>query len=266
MSYILNALRKSEQERQALQPETATERILAQPPDRRRKTAAWVAVAILGNVLIIAGFIVYIQKKTSAPSIANQPSMASPVEKAGVMKPADKFLTKTIESRKSPANVSAPTLPALVEPVATNEPQEKKLKSPAGIAKKTVSVHVADTASRIKNPSLTKKEPPLIAARQPASAKLVPAPTEEKKPESEPNSTHKIPFLGELPYEFRQSVPKMKINVFVYSSDPSERFVMINMVKYKAGQQTTDAVELREIRPESLVVSYGDRIFQIGRP
>ena len=41
---------------------------------------------------------------------------------------------------------------------------------------------------------------------------------------------------------------------------------MINMVKYKAGQQTKDQVDIKEILPESFVVNYHGQSFQIGRP
>jgi general secretion pathway protein B len=88
----------------------------------------------------------------------------------------------------------------------------------------------------------------------------------EQKPEPAPQSANKIPYLSDLPNDFRQSVPKMAINVFVYSRDPAERFVIINMVKYKAGQLTKDEVAIKEILPKSLVLNYRDQTFQIAQP
>jgi len=41
---------------------------------------------------------------------------------------------------------------------------------------------------------------------------------------------------------------------------------MIDMVKYKPGQQIKDAMVLKEIRPDSLVVVYQNQAFQIERP
>ena len=74
-----------------------------------------------------------------------------------------------------------------------------------------------------------------------------------------------IPFLSELPYDVRRSVPKLTINVFVYSDDPQESFVMIDMVKVKTGQTIQEGMVLKEIRPDSLVVDYQGRTFQIAR-
>ena len=75
-----------------------------------------------------------------------------------------------------------------------------------------------------------------------------------------------IPFLFELPPEFRHTIPDLKINVFVYSEQPAERFVMIDMVKYSAGQRIKDSIMLKEIRSDSLVVEYNNRTFRIKRP
>jgi len=58
----------------------------------------------------------------------------------------------------------------------------------------------------------------------------------------------------------------LSINVFVYSEHPEDCFVMIDMVKYKSGQQIKDAMLLKEIRPDSLVIVYQNREFQIERP
>jgi general secretion pathway protein B len=75
-----------------------------------------------------------------------------------------------------------------------------------------------------------------------------------------------IPFLSDLPFEFRQKVPKFTINVFVYSQTAEERFVMVDMVKYKPGQQIKDAMLLKEILPDGFVVEYQNQVFKIKRP
>ena len=54
MSYILDALRKSEQQRQAIQPDTVTDRILVNPPQPKQKSLKWMAVLVIGNLLVVA--------------------------------------------------------------------------------------------------------------------------------------------------------------------------------------------------------------------
>jgi general secretion pathway protein B len=100
---------------------------------------------------------------------------------------------------------------------------------------------------------------------QPLPVIKAPETVESTPPEIVP-ARRDIPFLSQLPIEFRQSVPKFKVNVFVYSQHPEERFVMIDMVKYKQGQQINDRFLLKEILPVSLVIVYQNQEFQIERP
>ncbi|PPD19339.1 MAG: hypothetical protein CTY24_11105 [Methylobacter sp.] len=72
--------------------------------------------------------------------------------------------------------------------------------------------------------------------------------------------------MAELPANIRQNIPRININVFVYTQDPAERFVMINMAKYVKGQQTPENLEIRDIRPDSLVLGYQGRVFQVEAP
>ena len=80
-----------------------------------------------------------------------------------------------------------------------------------------------------------------------------------------PEST-KIPFLSDLPVESRRTVPGLNINVIVYSEHGKESFVMIDMVKYKAGQQLKNGMLLKAILNDSLLMSYQNQEFQIERP
>ena len=111
---------------------------------------------------------------------------------------------------------------------------------------------------------------PIIANKPELPLQTTPAIASAVKVERDPPKTNPvkndIPFLSDLSFEFRQSVPKLNINVFVYSQHPEERFVMIDMIKYTPGQQIKDTMVLKEIRPESLVVVYQNQTFQIKRP
>lgn len=263
MSYILNALRKSEQERLALQPETVTDRLLALPPGQSRKKARWISTAILCNVLIVAGFIWYAQK-TLAPSATHQ--SPNPQTNATVaVKPEDKPIAKMKRAPEQPATSPVPASASAGQVIAANKPTERRPKSPSLIAKPDAAFK-QNALPQVKKSPIEKEETSVSLAGEAAKTIAVPVQSKEKTPEPAPLPGNKIPFFYELPYEFRQSVPKMTINVFVYSSEPSERFVMINMAKYKAGQQTKDAVEIKDIRPQSLVVSYQNQLFQIERP
>jgi general secretion pathway protein B len=72
--------------------------------------------------------------------------------------------------------------------------------------------------------------------------------------------------LNELPYEIRNTLPNLTINVFSYAQQPEERFVIIDMVKIRTGQLIKGLVKLKEIRPDGIVLQYGNNTFKVERP
>lgn len=264
MSYILNALRKSEQERQSKQPESVTNRILMHPPERKSSVIGWIALAILGNVAAIAGIIWYVQNLPE-PSRVDPAPAASPVVLADSESKGQPNI-KPIELPKIRESLPTPKPVQSTERIATSKPKENPIKpvltTPAKPAPVKIKEPVEDaekTASVVDNRSFDE-------ASEPVQDMTAIALVAEQKPEPEPESANKIPYFSDLPNDFRQSVPKMAINVFVYARDPAERFVIINMVKYKAGQLTKDEVAIKEILPKSLVLNYRDQTFQIAQP
>jgi general secretion pathway protein B len=80
MSYILDALRKSEQQRQATQPENATDRILVAPPEPKQKPTKWIAALVISNLLIIGYFAWFFTQK-DADEPKHQANIVSNPEK-----------------------------------------------------------------------------------------------------------------------------------------------------------------------------------------
>jgi len=117
MSYILNALRKSEQERQAKQPETVTELVLQQPPQKKSRTAEMIGGILLVNLLIIALLVVYLRKAGEAP--VQTQALRTPVAEKAVEKPL-RAAVKVEEGkdnlcRHTGEQLSGPVLPLLQE-------------------------------------------------------------------------------------------------------------------------------------------------------
>lgn len=244
MSFILNALRKSEQERQALQPETVNDRILLpqQPQQRRNKTAKFLVFLIVANVLVIGGFAWFIRNDLMfTPDTA--PSISKPL-------PAQETPIASESQAETPPPKSKPDANSIAELIDGQKPEPAPLPLKPIIAKKPVVDPLKQSAT------VSKSTPPI----QQTAVDIQPAP-----PEPIPVKNDLL-FLNDLPFDFRQTIPKFTINVFVYSQQPEDRWVMIDMVKYKPGQQIKDALLLQEIRPDSLVVVYQNRTFQIKRP
>ncbi len=75
-----------------------------------------------------------------------------------------------------------------------------------------------------------------------------------------------IPWFRELPSSFRKSVPQVNINVYAYSEDTQERFVIVDMTRYGEGEKTPEGLLIKRIGPEALVLSYSGQVFRIRRP
>lgn len=257
MSFILNALRKSEQERRKLESETLTDRILPlHPIQKRNKTAIFLAFLIFGNIFIIAGIVWFFQNNsTSKPDI----TIPDPTLSLQAKKIKPKAVAKLSEA-ENPIHKVEQNSTSLANFIDDPKPIQTPLPARPIIAKKPVT-DIPKPA-----PTITKPEPTI----QPQAAITTPsiAVAKTSEPTTAKNAAVKseIPFLREMPVEFRQSVPKLNINVFVYSQNPEDRFVMIDMVKYKPGQQIKDTLLLKEILPVSLVIVYQNEEFQIERP
>ncbi len=259
MSFILNALRKSEQERRKLESETLTDRIFPeQPTQKRNKTSVFLAFLIIGNAFIIAGIVWFFQKNsTSKPDI----TISAPTLTTQEKKSKPKTIAKLFEAEK-PTHKVEPNSTSIAKFIDEPKPVPTATPIPAKsiIEKKPVTT--------------TPKPAPVIPKPVPTIQAQVPLPTQtvtaakivEPAPEEIVAIKRDIPFLSELPIELRKSIPKLNINVFVYSQHPEDRFVMIDMVKYRPGQQIKDTLLLKEILPVSLVIIYQNQEFQIERP
>jgi general secretion pathway protein B len=61
-------------------------------------------------------------------------------------------------------------------------------------------------------------------------------------------------------------MPPFKINVYAYSKSPAERFAIIDMSKYLAGDRIPGGALLLEIRADSLIFELDGTKFRVPRP
>ena len=255
MSFILNALRKSEQERQALQSENVTDKILlAQPPQNRSKATKLLVFLFIANVLVITGIVWFVRNNLMSTPDTSVPAI-SPLLSSQDTKLEPKAVAELTQPER-PAKNAEPEIASFAELIDKEKPEHAPLPAKPAITKKPA----ADT---VRQPAISDNSELMQAS--PAIAPVPAAKVQADEPETIP-AINNIPFLSDLPFEFRQKVPKFTINVFVYSQSPEERFVMVDMVKYKPGQQIKDAMLLKEILPDGFVVEYQNQAFKIRRP
>ncbi|CAG7857217.1 hypothetical protein MCAMS1_01965 [biofilm metagenome] len=262
MSYILDALRKSEQQRQATQPDNVTDRILVSQPQPKSNRVKWFTVLVTGNLLAIASVAWYFTHKT-APE--NQPKQIVNAEKQVLPTRANQH-PDTQKPQTQPKKTQA-TEPALSKPQQTGVPtpsiaqlieNQKTAESPKPVKK------ILD-----KKPQAAKKE---VVTKATAASRNVPVPINDEpdvvvRPQPTRPKANGTPDLNELPYEVRNNLPNLNVNVFSYAQQPEDRFVIIDMVKYKTGQLVKGQVKLKEIRPDTIIMENTDgSTFKVERP
>lgn len=281
MSYILNALRKSEQERLAKQ-NPITPNSFLETNEQQQQTTHWpkiIAILVIIN-LIALGYLflresapetVAIAEPARDPAVAKtQPSVPENKQKTPMKA---KPLAKTVQPPKPKTVVAAPkkTQPK-PRPSVQTAAKASQPKSPKTVAKPVEKPTPAPTRviAAVKQPPIqppakpVKPEKAKITANKPTAVIAKPTP---KPIASQPaNQAPTIPWLNELPYQFRRTVPKISINVFVHHDDPENSFVIIDMTKYRVGQTLPNTLKIKEIRPDSVVFEFNNKIFRIKRP
>lgn len=271
MSYILNALRKSERERQAKQASTPAAQVLQAPQQPNRKKMWLIGGILVVNLLAIALVVWYLspsdptpaKPKPAAPLAAPKTPRPSPRAAAPVVveaPQADERAPKTPAPARKNQKISPPGMlsprAASIEDLARARQAPAPDEQPSESAKRREQEIQAKQARRVLNAEVDAPDDPDAVETEAVT---------EQKPRAAAAQAE-IPFLQELPYEFRSTVPALAINVFKYDNNPEERFVIVNMAKYKAGKTTKDGVEITEIRADSVVARYGGRTFRIPRP
>jgi general secretion pathway protein B len=61
------------------------------------------------------------------------------------------------------------------------------------------------------------------------------------------------------------SLPDMHLDIHVYSGQPEDRFVFINMSKYKERNTLTEGPLVKEITPQGVILEYGSTVFLLPR-
>lgn len=78
-----------------------------------------------------------------------------------------------------------------------------------------------------------------------------------------PPDKNRLYNLNDLPSPVKQHLPDFSVSVFLYSDDPAARMVRINGQLLKEGQYLTEGVKLEEIIPDGLIFSYREYRFHL---
>ncbi len=254
MSYILDALRKSESERrQGRVPDLGHQvQFVHKPGKKRRSAASWIAIGLVLNAAVI-GLALWFWM----PEQAGQPE--TPV--AGKSVPGQEIEQSGAIERPEPAPVAAQA-----EPVESAAESPESTPEPAPIPDSTAASGSPTMVQEMPVIIRPGQEPEPYAANEPT---LIvpgepPASVSSEADSSGPaDLPARVPHLVELPLSFQKSVPDLTFNSHVYSNQASSSRVMINGNYLRIGQSFS-GIRVEKITEDGVVLSKDGRVFRVG--
>lgn len=239
MSYILDALKKAEAERNSESvPGIHTQPVFvathAAPVSLRRMPWLWIGATVAALGLgALAWF-----KPWEPP----RQSGAQPPASTQAVPPATAPL-QTPEPSPAPPLAAAPVVP--VTPAVPARP----------------AAEAGETSEKPAKPAKPKAAP----AREPDSGKAAaPAAARAKPPSKEPEAANDLPApaepkvvaLHELPDNIRREIPPLSIGGYLYSGNKADRTVLINQKLLREGDRVAPDLLLERLTTSGLVLNY----------
>ena len=237
MSYILDALKKSEQERghgNVPDVQTVHSSSLNYRNDRKAFWPYILIFAVMLNLLAIGYFIITRESPAKMPQ---------PVPETADRIQATTGNTATAFTRQQPA-------------------------APVSMVKESIQPQSSEPSSVITATTAGKSTPEAAQETEPA-AKETTAVSDVviQKPGPETaaaDNSEEIIDFNELPESIKQQIPTITISAHVYSSNPLQRSIVINNDFMEEGEYILDDLVLHEITRDGAVFDYRGTLFNYG--
>jgi general secretion pathway protein B len=272
VSFILDALRKSEHERQRnTGPGLAEVPVVAPRP--RSNVWATAAVALLVVNLVAVGVLMLRRaQKDEAPAAAASAATAPTAPTAGVAAAQPPGTGSAANPMLAPVT-QAPATPTSPPPLeqrgAPVDPGRNPLAaeigggSPAGL-----DPAVADGAAAVRAgpPAVMRKNPV-----RPGSVVYAPVPEATDGPYTPPAAApaaapapaaEAMPTADEV--TARGGLPELHLDLHVYATSPQQRFIFVNSRKYREGETLQEGPLIEQITPDGAVLNFRGSRFKLS--
>jgi general secretion pathway protein B len=220
MSFILDALKKSEIERQR---QSMPGLMDAPAAARRSRLPLW--AVLLGALLTINILVLAVMLARNSAPAAVPVAVAAKHPDAAASAPAKSAVVPEHFSPLDSAPVYAPEIPV----PAAEEPAS------------------ARSFAQRSAPHPLRKPDPVLVDEAPA------------------DNDELLPSISEVNLTGAQALPELHLDVHVYATKPSDRFVYINMRKYHEGNTLQEGPVLERIRRDGVVLDYQGLRFVLPR-
>lgn len=255
MSYILEALKKAQAERQIGSTPTIHAPSLASVPAgqgaRSKRTPVIVAMALMAAA--IAGLATMLVRQQPAasqppsgavPAIAVQaPTAQAAPAQAGVPPAAAPVVT---QAPATPVAVARPVAPGAAAASSASLAGHAAIGQPVPqqAAQQVVSPRAADAHAPKQAGTAARGADAAQATPAPAPA-TAPAPVEEQ-----------VQALRELPEPIQRAIPQITLGGYMYSKNPADRLLLIDKVLRREGEEVAPGLILDKLQPKQAVFSF----------
>jgi general secretion pathway protein B len=265
MSYILEALRKAEKQREIGQvPDIGSTH--ETPTHSRPQRWPWALAVILILNAVIIGALFWPAEEPEPPAVKTSAAPPGPATR-----PRDISPTGAIEHEPAPAPVpvirqpdSPPPSAVAHEPAPAPGPELKTVQSTTDVHSPRPSTEKTSTGEKALKPLPLPKVP--LQASQPAGPEKRAADS-LTSPGNRPSVASKREKLPVWPLVeddlYRQINAELKVKVHVYNKKPEKRFVYLNRTLYHEGDQLLEGPQLEEITQDGVILSFRGERFRV---
>ena len=234
MSFILDALKKSETDRQ----QKASPGIADVPgASRRKSTAPWVPALIALLLVNLAAVAYLVFRPSAAPDEPAQADVSS-------------------------SRLEAATTRAAAPPPADPAPAASRDERPAPFSERRIADATPSEPKATPAPAPDAQTGDPLPAPEPAMSPAVQPSTEPVASAAEDESWL---TLNDLRASGRVDLPEMHIDLHVFSDNPGDRFVFINMNEYRENSTLPEGPSVNRITPEGVLLDYRGTTFLLPR-
>jgi len=272
MSYILEALKKAQAERQlGNAPDIHTPAPVAVPAASAAANRKPLLIGLGAGVLvagIAAGLVWRAKTPAGEPAVlaqAGAPAAAAPRADAAPVAAA----AAPVEAAPLARPVEPPAAPHNPAPA----PQPAARASAAAVAATPAAPPPAAApvaAPRSAAPAAANPPPAPAAVRDPVpQAVYLPAPAPEPAPAPpvrapDPIVDENLRTLQQLPEALQREVPRVTVGGYIYSPNPADRLLLVDKMLRREGEELAPGLVLERLRPKYAVMNYRGTRYRVA--
>jgi len=241
MSYILEALKKAQAERQLGNAPTIHAPAPSYAAPRAGQGAQRRYLALGAGLVVVVAAVALLW-----PRLAGEP----PVRLAAVTPPmVAPAVAPTTAPTTAPtaAPTAAPVTAQVAAPVATPAPAAVVLSAPAPVVQ-PAPAPVAEARPVRTKPAPTPAAPPSTPPREAA-----PAPATVT---AQPGGDEPLRTLQQLPDALQREIPKLVFGGYIYSPTPGESLLLVDKMLRREGEEVAPGLVLERLTPKAAVMNY----------